>query len=244
MEQEERKKLIVSAQQGDDAALERLTMENIALVKSVVKRFLGRGVEFDDLMQIGTIGLIKAIKNFNCSYDVMFSTYAVPLIMGEIKRFFRDDGPVKVSRTLKELAAQVLAAKSRITAETGMEPALSQLAEAVGAPVEDIVRALDAAAPCISLDEPVFGVDSDVNLLDRIGGSKCEEDGIIDRVLIKEMLSLLEPWERVVIFARYFEDKTQSEIASKMGISQVQVSRIEQRILNKLRARVSQPPQP
>lgn len=240
MEPRETEDLICLAQNGDCSALEQLTVGNIALVKSIVKRFLGRGVEYDDLVQIGSIGLIKAINNFDPAFSVRFSTYAVPLIIGEIKRFFRDDGMVKVSRTLKETAAQAATVKARYTAEHGVEPSIAQIAGLIGVPVEDVVQSLEAAVPCVSIDEPLYGAESEISLLDTLYGGSGGEEAMIDRVLIKEMLAALEPWERAVIFERYFEDKTQSEIAADMGISQVQVSRLEHRILNKLRGEVSQ----
>ena len=234
---EETKELIRLAQQGDEAAQERLTVCNTALVKSIVKRYMNRHVEYDD--QIGCMGLVKAIQKFDLSYDVRFSTYAVPMIAGEIKRFLRDDGMIKVSRTLKELAAQAAAARERLSAEQGRDVGISEIAAALDVDAEDIAAALEASRPHMSIYEPAYGDDSDALMLDRVQDGADEMGDTLNRVLLKELLGTLEPRERTIILLRYFSDKTQNEIAAEMGISEVQVSRLETKILQKLRERAA-----
>ena len=231
---EETKELIRLAQQGNEAAQERLTVCNTALVKSIVKRYMNRHVEYDDLFQIGCMGLVKAIQKF-----VRFSTYAVPMIAGEIKRFLRDDGMIKVSRTLKELAAQAAAARERLSAEQGRDVGISEIAAALDVDAEDIAAALEASRPHMSIYEPAYGDDSDALMLDRVQDGADEMGDTLNRVLLKELLGTLEPRERTIILLRYFSDKTQNEIAAEMGISQVQVSRLETKILQKLRERAA-----
>ncbi len=234
---EETKELIRRAQAGDGEAQERLTVSNTALVKSIVKRYMNRHVEYDDLFQIGCMGLVKAIRNFDLSYDVRFSTYAVPMIAGEIKRFLRDDGMIKVSRSLKELAAQAAAVRERLSAELGRDVGVAEIAEALRADAEDVAAALEAARPHMSIYEPAYGDDSDALMLDRVQNGADEMGETLNRVLLKELLGSLEPRERAIILMRYFSDKTQNQIAAEMGISQVQVSRLESKILKKLRER-------
>ena len=223
---EETLDLIVRAQGGDEEAQERLVVCNAPLVRSIVRKFAGRGAEYEDLYQIGCLGLVKAIRNFDTGYHVRFSTYAVPMIAGEIKRFLRDDGMIKVSRSLKELAAKAASVQAALLAKTGQEPGVNQVAEAMGAEPEDIAMALEAVRPHISIYEPAFGEDSD-----PLDG----EEQALNRVLLKELLGILDARERQIILLRYFSDKTQSEIAAMLGVSQVQVSRLESRILQKLR---------
>lgn len=236
---EETKELIRCAQQGDTGAQERLTLYNTALVKSIVKRYLNRQVEYDDLFQIGCMGLVKAIRNFDLSYDVRFSTYAVPMIAGEIKRFLRDDGMIKVSRSLKELAAQAAAARERLSVERGRDVGVSEIAAELGVDAEEVAAALEAARPHMSIYEPAYGDNSDALMLDHVQDGADEMGDTLNRVLLKELLGTLEPRERTIIMLRYFSDKTQNEIAVQMGISQVQVSRLESKILQKLRERAA-----
>lgn len=228
-------RLIKMAHEGDKEARETLVLNNVGLVWSIVRRFAGRGCEMEDLFQIGSIGLIKAIDKFDVSYDVRFSTYAVPMIAGEIKRFLRDDGMIKVSRSLKELAAKATAVQAELLAKTGKEPGINQVAEAMGAAPEDIAMALEAVRPHISIYEPAFGEDSDPQVIDRVSAGTDGEEQALNRVLLKELLGVLDARERRIIMLRYFSDKTQSEIAALLGVSQVQVSRLESRILQKLR---------
>ncbi|MDR0840317.1 MAG: SigB/SigF/SigG family RNA polymerase sigma factor [Christensenellaceae bacterium] len=234
---EETLELILLAQTGEDEAMARLVSENAPLVRAIVRKYIGRGTEYEDLYQIGCMGLVKAIRNFDTSYNVRFSTYAVPMIAGEIKRFLRDDGMVKVSRSLKELAARAAAAQSELSFSMGREPGVVDIAESLGESPEDVAMALEASRPHLSIYEPAYGEDGETaaTLLDRVPGEGDEAEATIDRVLLKELLGTLEPRERSIIVLRYFADKTQGEIAQLLGVSQVQVSRLEGRILRKLR---------
>ena len=232
---EETKELIRCAQQGDTGAQERLTLCNTALVKSIVKRYLNRQVEYDDLFQIGCMGLVKAIRNFDLSYDVRFSTYAVPMIAGEIKRFLRDDGMIKVSRSLKELAAQAAAARERLSAERGRDVGVSEIAAELGVDAEEVAAALEAARPHMSIYEPAYGDNSDALMLDHVQDGADEMGDTLNRVLLKELLGTLEPRERTIIMLRYFSDKTQNEIAEEIGISQAQVSRLEKNAIKTMK---------
>ncbi len=227
--------LIRQAQAGDDEAMDLLVRHNTALVKSIVKKYLGRGVEFDDLYQIGCLGLVKAINNYAERFNVRFSTYAVPMIAGEIKRFLRDDGMVKVSRSMKELAAKAAAAQERLRRSLGRDPGILELAEAVDASPEDIAAALESARPHMSLYERVYDDGSETTLLDRMQQQGSEDNAMVDKILLKELLGQLEARERQLIVLRFFQDKTQSEIARLMGVSQVQISRLESRIISKLK---------
>ncbi len=227
--------LIRVAQKGDEAAMDRLVRHNTALVKSIVKKYLGRGVEFDDLYQIGCFGLVKAIQNYDEAFNVRFSTYAVPMIAGEIKRFLRDDGMIKVSRSLKELAGKAAAAQERLRRAMGTDPGIQELAREVGAEPEELAVALDAVRPHMSIYEPVYEDNAETTLLDRMQQTNSEDTAVVDRIVLKELLGKLEARERQLIVMRYFQDKTQAEIARLMGVSQVQISRLENRIIAKLR---------
>ena len=227
--------LIRSAQGGDSMAMEELVRHNAALVKSIVKKYLGRGIEFDDLFQIGCLGLVKAIQNYDESFNVRFSTYAVPMIAGEIKRFLRDDGMIKLSRSIKELATRVAAAQERLRRTLGSDPGIQEIAREVEAEPEDIAAALEAVRPHVSLYEHVYDDGSEATLMDRMQQEGAEDTFVVDRILLKELLGQLEARERQLIVLRYFQDKTQSEIAQLMGVSQVQISRLENRIISKLR---------
>ena len=226
--------LIRKSHSGDKAAREQLVKENVGLVHCVVKRFLERGAEREDLFQIGSIGLLKAIDKFDLTYNVKFSTYAVPLISGEIKRFLRDDGMIKVSRPLKETAVKAKFLREQLISKTGEEPTVSELAQRMGIDTETLVEALDSSREVESIFKTVYRSDgSPVYLIDRL----CEgsTDDIADTITLKQILVELEPKERQLIFLRYFKDKTQSETAKEIGISQVQVSRMEKKIINRLR---------
>ena len=225
--------LISRAQQGDEQAKEQLVTTNAPLVKSVAKRFMNRAIEYDDLYQIGCMGLIKAIARFDLSYDVRFSTYAVPMIAGEIKRFLRDDGMIKVSRSLKELAARAAAVREKLIDTHAREPSVAEIAAELGVDAEDVAEALEAARPYASIYEP--GAESDAMLLDTVGGACRELDSATDRVALKELLNTLSARERTIITLRYFSDQTQTQVAKSLGISQVQVSRLENAILQRLR---------
>ncbi len=232
--------LIKKSHDGDKAAREQLVEENVGLVWCVVKRFYGRGTEAEDLFQIGSIGLLKAIDKFDLSYDVKFSTYAVPMISGEIKRFLRDDGMIKVSRSLKELAYKSVQAREKLTDWLGREPTLEELAEETGAEKEEIVQAMEAGGEVESLYRPIHQKEGgEIRLLDRIEERDRKEDRILDTMVLKQLLETLDAKERQLIYLRYFADRTQSDVGKIMGISQVQVSRMEKRIIEELRRKSS-----
>ncbi|SDH10272.1 RNA polymerase, sigma subunit, RpoX/SigF [Alteribacillus persepolensis] len=233
------RELIKKSQQGDELAREEIVHSNTRLVWSVVQRFINRGYEAEDLFQIGVIGLIKSVDKFDLSYDVKFSTYAVPMIIGEIQRFIRDDGTVKVSRSLKELNNKVRKVKEDLTKSLGRVPALQEIAEAMDLPVEEIVFATEATRSLSSLHETVYENDGDpITLMDQIadqGDTKW-----FDQIALKEVVEQLEERERLIVYLRYYKDKTQSEVAKRLGISQVQVSRLEKRILHKMKSQLSE----
>lgn len=223
--------LIKRAQSGDDGAKEELVKENIPLVKSVVKRFKGRG-EYDDLMQLGAIGFIKAIQNFDETYGVRFSTYAVPMISGEIKRFLRDDGAVKVSRWAKTLSQKINVFIDEKLKIGEKEPTVDEIAQNFGVEAEQVVFAMDTGHYLLSLSSTVG--DDDVTLEDKIVGDRSPDEDL-DKIMLKDFIEDLPEREKKVIILRYFRDKTQSEIAAELGVSQVQVSRIECKVLQKLK---------
>ena len=256
---EETAVLIERSQAGDKEAREILIEENLGLVRHIVKRFVGRGYDMEDLFQIGCIGLIKAIDKFDLQYEVRFSTYAVPMIQGEIRRFLRDDGMVKVSRTLKESGWKVKQAAEKLQQEYGREATLQELSEATGLSVEDIVMAMDANVEVESIYKSVYQSDgNEIYLVDQVVGGNgsvsytgvgqttseggvwgdAEKDKVLNHMLLEQLLGRLDDKERMLIHMRYFQDKTQVEVAKLMGISQVQVSRMEKRILLQLREEV------
>ena len=223
--------LLKNAQAGDDGAKEKLIEENIPLIKSIVKRFKGR-LEYDDLMQLGAMGFVKAMQNFDIEYGVRFSTYAVPMISGEIKRFLRDDGAIKVSRWTKTLAQKITEYIDEKLKNGESEPTVEQLAKAFDVEAQEIVYAMDTQHYLLSLSATVG--DDDLELGDKIATDECEDENI-DKLLLKDLIADLPQREKKVIILRYFRDKTQSEIAQELGVSQVQVSRIENKALQKLK---------
>lgn len=228
--------LILKAQNGDKSAREEIIEQNLGLVHSIVRKFLGRGYDADDLFQIGCIGIIKAADKFDTSYGVRFSTYAVPMIMGEIKRFLRDDGLIKVSRTLKETASKVSVTRDIMEKELGRAVSIGEIAERIGESTENVVMALDATSPAESLYKSVHqGERGDIYLIDKLAEDTDGEDGLVDKIALRQLIGKLCLRDRRLIMLRYFKGKTQREISAILGISQVQVSRIEKRILNELR---------
>lgn len=228
--------LLGRAHQGDKEARDILTEKNMGLVHSIARRFQNRGVEMEDLVQIGSIGLLKAIDKFDTGYDVKFSTYAVPMITGEIKRFLRDDGMVKVSRSLKEEAAKAYAMREELFLKKGREPALEEIAAELNIDREELVLAMESAVQIESLQKTIFQSDgSGILLEDRLPQEKNQQEEVLDRLLLEQMLGSLQPWERELIYLRFFMEKTQTCVAEKMGMSQVQVSRLEKKILTRLR---------
>lgn len=232
--------LIKRAKEGDQEARNQVASENLGLVWSVVRRFAGRGHDLEDLYQIGCIGLLKCIDKFELSYDVKFSTYAVPMIMGEVKRFLRDDGMVKVSRSLKETAYKVYATRERMVNENGVEPTLEELAVCLDIGKEDIVVALEASSEVESIYKTIYQNDGNsIYLIDKLVSSEDESQKAVNQLALEELMSDLDEKERRIIIMRYFEDKTQTEIAKIVGISQVQVSRIEKKVLLKMREQMN-----
>ena len=228
---EETLALIKRAQAGEEGAKERLVEENLPLVRSVVKRFKGR-LEYDDLMQLGAMGFLKAVAGFDEGFGVRFSTYAVPMIMGEIKRFLRDDGAVKVSRWAKTLAGRIAAYTDERLKNNLPEPTVEELAEKFGCEAGDVVFALDTGRFVVSLNEA--GEEDGTPLGDRLVGAEAPEEDI-DGLMLRDNIKNLPDRERKLIILRYFRDKTQSEVAAELGVSQVQVSRLENKILSKMR---------
>ena len=253
MNSEERYKkeqLIMKAAAGDDIALEKAVSENMGLVRSIIKRFIGRGCDADDLMQIGSIGLIKAIRNFNPEYDVCFSTYAVPMISGEIKRFLRDDGPVKVSRSLKELYLKIKTVSEELRQKNGREATPSEIARVINVDTEDVVMALEAALPVESIYGGADGEEGNsVSIIDKIANNENvseeqslllkdgtgEYEQIINSITLFETMRRLSEEEQKIIRLRYYKEFTQTDAAKILGISQVQVSRLEKKILCKMK---------
>ncbi len=228
--------LILRAKNGDKSAREEIIEQNLGLVHSIVKKFLGRGYDAEDLFQIGCIGIIKAADKFDLSYNVRFSTYAVPMIMGEIKRFLRDDGMIKVSRNLKEIAGKVSITREIMEKELGRAVSVGEIAERIGESAENIVMAMDAAAPAESLYKSVHqGERGDIYLIDKLAEEDGGENGLIDKIALRQLIERLCERDRKIILLRYFKGKTQREISVILGISQVQVSRLEKKILNELR---------
>ncbi len=233
---EEFKEWIIKAQTGDVEAREFLVEQNFNLVRSIVHRFSNRGYEWDDLFQIGCIGLMKAIERFDLSYDTKFSTYAVPMIIGEIRRFIRDDNPIKVSRPVKELAYKIHRAQEKLQGVSGRDPTIAEVAQVMELDPADIVAALEAIQPIASIFDLAFHDDNDsITLLDQIKLNDSQEGQLLDHLALKEILARLPEKERSIIKLRFFQDKTQSEIATLIGISQVQVSRLEKSTLKVIR---------
>lgn len=232
--------LIRKSHDGDEEARTQLFEENVGLVWCVVRRFLGRGVESEDLFQIGSIGLLKAIDKFDFAFDVKFSTYAVPMISGEIQRFLRDDGIIKVSRSLKELAYKAFLAREKLQERLQRDPTLEELANDMNVEKEELIMAMEASSEVESLYKPVYQKDgNEVPLLEKLEERDCQEERVLNRMLLAKLLEELGKEERQLIYLRYFSNKTQTEIGQELGISQVQVSRMEKKILKRMRDMVS-----
>ncbi|MSR91108.1 RNA polymerase sporulation sigma factor SigF [Inconstantimicrobium porci] len=229
-------RLLLDAKNGDKDAMDKLIKLNLPLVSSISKKFINRGYEYEDIYQIGSIGLVKAIQNFDSSFNVKFSTYAVPMIMGEIKRFLRDDGMIKVSRGTKSLAKQLHFEKEELAKKLDREPTIDELAEYSGYNKEEILFALESTAGIQYLYDTVHQDDgAPVLLIDKIKQNDDDNTDLINRIALKEALANLEAKSRQIIMLRYFKDKTQVQVAKMLGISQVQVSRIEKKVLLEIR---------
>lgn len=231
--------LIEAAHKGDKQARDQLVEENLGLIWSIVRRFTGRGQELEDLFQIGSIGLIKAIDRFDTNFEVKFSTYAVPMITGEIKRFLRDDGMIKVSRTLKEIAMKAKLKKEELNYQYGREPTLDEIANEIGITREELAEALESSAEVESLQQTIYQGDGNaITLMDKLEQQKNANEEIINRMVLKQIIKELPQEEQKIIRLRYFYDQTQTQIAKCMGISQVQVSRLEKKILKTMREKM------
>ena len=227
------------AKNGDNYAKEQLLINNTSLLKSIIKRFGGRGVEYDDLYQLASIGFLKAIANFDESYDVRFSTYAVPMIVGEIKRYLRDDGSVKVSRIIKGLSIKINRYLEDVRQKDLPQPTIDELCRIFEAEKEDVVLAIGAGKSVISIYDSVNDDgNKPIEVIDMLNSGN-EEEEMLDKIMIKQLIDGLTDRERKIIVMRYFSDRTQSEIAKELGVSQVQVSRLENKIVEKLRRKIS-----
>lgn len=235
--QEETLDLIKKAQAGDELAKETLVNENSPLIKSVIRWFKDKGIENDDLYQLGCMGFLKAINNFDCSYNVKFSTYVVPMVVGEIKRFMRDDGAVKVSRAIKGLNLKINKFSDNFLMENGRKATLNEIASHFKISEQDVVMAMDSARMPVSLYTPFDdGEEDGLTLIDRFDGQQNED--FVDKFALNDIINKLEERDKKIILMRYFYDKTQSEIAKRLGVSQVQVSRLENKILDNIRKKL------
>lgn len=238
LSEEERNILIQKMKSGDSKAKDILVMGNLKLVLSILQKFRYKNVDFDDLFQVGCIGLIKALNNFDLSLNVQFSTYGVVMILGEIKRFIRDDQPIKVSRSIKDLAYKAVAAKEKLTDSDGNEPTVQDIAEELNCSCFQVSRALEALSPSISLYEPLYNDDTnDVYLLDQIS---CEnfEEAFQSKVIMQDVLHNLKQREKRIMNLRFIKGKTQTEVAREVGISQAQVSRIEKNVIGYIKTQL------
>ena len=238
LNEEEKTDLLKKIKEGDEKARETLIKGNLRLVLSVIQRFTGRGEAPDDLFQVGCIGLIKAIDNFSLEFGVKFSTYAVPMILGEIKRYIRDSGQLRVSRSLRDLAYRAMQAKEQLLNEKKREPTIEEIAERVESKREDVVIALEAVTEPVSLYEPVFSEGGDtIYVMDQIG-DKNDDNNWLEEIALKEAIASLGNREKRILSLRFFQGKTQVEVANEIGISQAQVSRLEKGALNKIKNQI------
>lgn len=234
---EETNELVSLAKNGDELAKEKLITVNSPLIKSVIKRYLNKGIEYDDLYQLGALGFVKAIKNYDSAFNVKFTTYAVPMIAGEIKRFLRDDGTVKVSRSIKHLSIQIKNFIVEYNQEHNKNPTLDEISQKFNMDKTDIVFAMEANTTPLSLNDK-FEDDESCTLMDKISDGFTVEK-YIDKLTIRELIENLSAREKQVIIMRYYMDKTQSEIAKALGVSQVQVSRIENKVLKEMKENIN-----
>ena len=231
--------LINRAHQGDKLARDKILIENTGLIWSIVRRFLNRGHEGEDLFQIGCIGMLKAIDRFGTEFDVAFSTYAVPMIAGEIRRFIRDDGIVKISRKIKENQLKIMHQREIYINEKKQEPTIEELEKVCDLTKEEIVMAMDASRNVESIDKEMYSKDSAYTLMDLAEDDTNIEETVLNKIMVQQLMDMLESKERKIINLRYFKNKTQSQVAKEMGMTQVQVSRLEKKILNSMRNKKS-----
>lgn len=235
LKESEKMELLKKAHNGDKDARDKLINGNLRLVLSVIQRFSNRGENMDDLFQVGVIGLIKAIDNFNLDLDVRFSTYAVPMCIGEIRRYLRDDNAVRVSRSMRDTAYKAMQVKEKLTNEYGKEPTVEQIAKELDMKKSDVVLALEAIVDPVSLYEPVYSDGGDtIYVMDQVGDSNTDSDWI-DEIMIKDEIKKLDDRERNIMYLRFMQGKTQMEVAKEVGISQAQVSRLEKNALKRIK---------
>ena len=228
--------LLRRAKNGDSAARERLVEGNLRLVLSVLQRFSGRGENADDLFQVGCVGLLKAIDNFDISQNVRFSTYGVPMIIGEIRRYLRDNSALRVSRSMRDTAYRVLQAREKLQRENQREPTVEQIARELDIPREEVVFAMDAVCDPVSLFEPIYSDSGDaVCVMDQVRDSKNTDEDWLEQIALKEAMSRLSARERLILALRYSDGKTQMEVSSEIGISQAQVSRLEKNAIKSIK---------
>lgn len=230
---EDMEELMIKIKAGDELAKEKFVVANLRLVLSVVHRFGGRGDKADDMFQVGCVGLMKALDNFDNSLNVKFSTYAVPMIIGEIRRYLRDNNSVRVSRSLRDIAYKALQAREQLSKENFKEPTVEEIAKFIEVPTKSVTFALDAISDTVSLNEPVYTDGSDtIHLLDQIADTKNTDENIFENISIQDAIKTLSPRERQILTMRYYTGKTQTEVSAEIGISQAQVSRLEKSALN------------
>ncbi|GKX66602.1 RNA polymerase sporulation sigma factor SigG [Inconstantimicrobium mannanitabidum] len=236
LKEKEMKKLLMAMKSGDNSARETFINGNLRLVLSVIQRFNNRGENVDDLFQVGCIGLMKAIDNFDLSQNVKFSTYAVPMIIGEIRRYLRDNNTIRVSRSLRDIAYKALLVRDRLIKESNKEPNISQIAKELNLPREEVIFALDAIQDPVSLFEPIYHDGGDaIYVMDQISDSKNGDDSWLENILIKEAMKKLNDREKLILTLRFFNGRTQMEVADEIGISQAQVSRLEKTALKHMK---------
>ena len=236
LKNEETMELLRRTKAGDQKAREELISGNLRLVLSVIQKFAGRGENVDDLFQVGCIGLIKAVDNFNIDLDVRFSTYGVPMIVGEIRRYLRDNSALRVSRSMRDTAYKVLQAKEQYLSEHQKEPTIVEISKILGLRREDVVTALDAIMDPVSLFDPVYSDGGDaLCVMDQVRDAKNTDDSWLERIALKEAISRLGERERKILAMRFFQGKTQMEVSAEVGISQAQVSRLEKNAINQIR---------
>lgn len=239
LKEKEMRELLLKMKEGDDDSREKFIRGNLRLVLSVIQRFNNRGENVDDLFQVGCIGLIKAIDNFDLSQNVRFSTYAVPMIIGEIRRYLRDNNSIRVSRSLRDIAYKALQVRDRLVNKENKEPTVAQIAKELNIPREDVVFALDAIQDPVSLFEPIYHDGGDaLYVMDQISDSKSMDDSWIENISIKEAMKRLNDREKLILNMRFFQGRTQMEVADEIGISQAQVSRLEKTALKHMRKHV------
>lgn len=236
---EEKRALLLRTKAGDMCARQELIYGNLRLVLSIIQRFTGRRENVDDLFQVGCIGLVKAVDNFNVELDVKFSTYAVPMIIGEIRRYLRDNNSIRISRSVRDLAYRALQAREELTREKESEPTAEEIAARLGEKKESVVQAMEAIIEPISLYEPVFSDNGDsIYVIDQLSDSGSSEEIWLENIVLREAMSCLSEREKKIIMLRYYMNKTQTEIAQEIGISQAQVSRLEKGALNRMKAQI------